>query len=408
MLNVEHVRARRDQDRLVLVRLTEPKRRRAVEIAERVLAAVQETVGTSRAELEAAFARIEVAPAERRLVEGLVKLVEDASEFEQLEGVEPPVIRSELFLRAAAARRAASLEAPFDRSEVLARAGEALALTPLAIEEALYADLRSAQRLIRAPALGAAMLVQRYEQAQVQAVLLRAVEVVARVRCKSPDYYRSLFQKLKFRQLLYRLERLPSGEYSITIDGPFSLFEAVTKYGLELALTLPALEACDELELTARVLWGKSRTPLRFEHHHVSPGASRELAAPLRDDVRTLLDEFQGLGSSWQVAAADVILELPGVGLCVPDLMFRRRGARPIYLELLGYWSRDAVFRRLDLARAGLGEPVIFAVSSKLRVSEALLDGDEPAALYVYRGKASARALERKLDALDERSARES
>jgi hypothetical protein len=41
---------------------------------------------------------------------------------------------------------------------------------------------------------------------------------------------------------------------------------------------------------------------------------------------------------------------------------------------------------------------MLFAVSSRLRVSEAVLDSDEPASLYVYKGTMNARTIERKLD----------
>lgn len=401
MLTIEHVRARRDKDRLVLLALSEAKRRRALEIGARLLDEAKVLVGATREDLESSFAKVEVAPAERRLAFGLMKLIEDASLFQQAEDADPLAIRRELFLLAARERRNASLEEPFSRARVVASSAALLALTEPALEECLYADLRGAHRLLRVPEFDAQTLLNRYERAQVQAVLLRAVEVVARVRCKSPDYYRVLFHKLKFRQLLYRLERLPNGDYSIAIDGPFSLFESVTKYGLELAMTLPALEGCDVLELSARVLWGKGRTPLRFEHHHVSSSVAREPEPSLRDEVRALLEDFKALNTPWQAHVADEILQLSGVGLCVPDLVFRHPDSKlAIHLELLGYWSREAVFRRLELVEQGLGSPIVFAASSRLRVSEALFEGEEPAALYVYKGKPSARAVERKLDAL--------
>ena len=251
MLSPDHVRVRRDGDRLLLQELSAKTRARALELGEQLLAATQAHHGKTRSELAQAFSLIELKPSERRLVEGLKKLVEDATEFEQIAVAEPAALRSEVFMRAAAARRAATLEAPFDRSAVLAESAAALGLELDALEPALYADLRGAHRLIAPPLLDAASLVAEYESAQVKALLLRAVSVVADVRCANPDGYRALFQKLKFRQLLFQLEPLSDGGYRVTIDGPFSLFEAVTKYGLELALTLPALEACDVLELTA-------------------------------------------------------------------------------------------------------------------------------------------------------------
>ncbi|MCC6874780.1 MAG: DUF790 family protein, partial [Sandaracinaceae bacterium] len=89
-----------------------------------------------------------------------------------------------------------------------------------------------------------------------------------------------------------------------------------------------------------------------------------------------------------------------GVGVCVPDLRFVHEDGSAIFLEGLGFWSRDAVWRRVELAKKGLGAKVLFAVSSRLRVSEGVLGEDEDAALYVYKGAMSPKAIEAKLDAL--------
>ncbi len=405
MLGVEHVRVRRDGERLVVQELSAKLRTRAIELSEQVLTILLAAEGKTRDEIDAELELLEQKPTERRLVEGLKKLADDVAVFEAVAARDPSALRSELFLRAAAARRESTLEAPFAREEVLAATETALSVEAGAVEQQLYADLRGAHRMTRAPNLDAPSLVAEYERAQVQAVLLRAVSLVATVRCRSADAYRQLFQKLKFRRLLYTLERLPDGGYRIGIDGPYSLFEAVTKYGLELSLSLPALEACDVLELSAQVLWGKNRSKLRFEHRHVTARGVGDETARVRDEVRELEQEFNAAATSWSCSYAEELLELPGVGLCIPDLVFSHpKLAGPVYFELLGYWSRDAVWRRVELVEQGLSERIVFGASSKLRVSEAVIES-EHAALYVFRGQPSARGLLKKLEAL--RSARQ-
>lgn len=406
MLSSEHVRVRRDGERLILRELSGRQQARAVELAQALLETTRGQVGQSRDELDQAWGLVESSASERRLMDGLKKLIEDACEFEQASVADPAALRSEVFLRAAAARRQASLEAPFSREAVLRDACAASGLEPVQADAALYADLRGAHQLKAAPSLSAEALVIDYERAQVQALLLRAVKVVATVHCASPEAYRALFQKLKWRRLLFELERLDSGGYRIVIDGPFSLFEAVTKYGLELALTLPVLEGCDVLELTAELAWGKNKQRLRFEYRHVSSRSGEAESLSLRDDVRELMDEFAALGTKWRCAQADEILNLPGAGLCVPDLVFERgKGSKPVYVELLGYWSRDAVWRRIELVEQGLLQNIVFMASSKLRVSEEALES-ESAALYVFRGRPNARALERKLSEISARRGR--
>jgi predicted nuclease of restriction endonuclease-like RecB superfamily len=85
----------------------------------------------------------------------------------------------------------------------------------------------------------------------------------------------------------------------------------------------------------------------------------------------------------------------------VPDLVFVQHGTgRKVYFEVMGYWSRQAVFRKVDLVAQGLAHEVIFAVSQRLRVSEEVLPAELPAALYVYKGVMSPGRVKELLDRL--------
>ena len=400
MLTADLVQARRRGNELVLRRLSGRYRARAEELAEMLIGLTRSHEGRTREELHEAWGRIDTLARERRLVDGLRKLIEDGCEFATREDVDPVELRRRLFTRASEQRRGLRAGQPFDRAAVLTAAAADLGVTPETVEEGLYADLRGAHRLDRAPAWSADDLVEKYARAQIQAVLLRAVRVTAVVQCALPAAYRALFHRLKFRRLLYRAER-QGRSYRLHIDGPLSLFGPVTKYGLQLALVLPALEECDALELEAEVLWGKHRQPLMFRHQRRGPGELTPTSIRLPDDVVKLMDAFSRLDTEWRCRVSDRVLDLPGIGVCVPDLVFEHPRCRaPVYFEVLGYWSREAVWRRVELVEQGLAERVLFAVSSRLRVSEAVLDSDSHGALYVYKGVMSARSIERKLDAL--------
>ncbi|HET9953254.1 MAG TPA: DUF790 family protein [Polyangiaceae bacterium] len=394
MLAAEHVQVRRTGERLVLVELSAKKRLRALELAEQILETARAHVQATRDDLDEALGLIGVAPNERKLFEGLKKLVEEYCEFGETPVVDPAALRSELFAKAAQRRKHS--EVAFDRAALVQEVAAERGLDVQQLEDVLYADLRGAHRLLAVPQVAAAELVTQYDRGQVQAILLRAVSLVVNVTCKSPDAYRALFHKLKFRRLLYRMERRDPSGYRLEIDGPFSLFDAGTKYGLELACTLPALQACDLLELSARVLWGKQRTPLLFEYRSQAAQPDADAAHVMRDEVRELCEDFAEL-SEFRCRPCEEIFEVAGQGVCVPDLVFEpTRGGAPIYLEMLGYWSRDAVFRRVELVERGLAPNLLFAVSSKLRVSEEVL-ASEHSALYVFKGRPNARAILRKL-----------
>jgi predicted nuclease of restriction endonuclease-like RecB superfamily len=380
MLSPEHVRVRRQGKELRLLSLGGELRQRAVELAGLVIEAAAASIGESREALHAEWAGIGVGPREKRLLAGLEKLVEDACEFDVPDGGEAADLRRDVFTLSAEARRAGG----FDRARVLSEVAAARGIAVPELEAALFADLRGAQRL-RACATGTSeALVEQYEHAQIQAILLRAVRVVCEVRCETADGYRELFHKLKFRRLMHRIGELPAGGYRLEIDGPFSLFQSVAKYGLELALMLPALEACDSLELVADVRWGE-RGMLEFRYSGGRAGKSSD-PVPVRTDVEQLAAALSAADADWQIEPSTRVLDLPGLGVCVPDLLLRRRrdGAE-VLVELLGYWSRDGVWKRVELAQRGLGARLLFVVNARLRVSEEVLDESSAATLYVWK-----------------------
>jgi predicted nuclease of restriction endonuclease-like RecB superfamily len=110
------------------------------------------------------------------------------------------------------------------------------------------------------------------------------------------------------------------------------------------------------------------------------------------------------MDTTWRAAVSGAVLDLPGVGLCVPDLeLTHTETGQKVYLEVLGFWSREAVWKRVELVERGLGQPIVFAVSKHLRVSEEALGDQHPGGLYVYSRTMSARAV---LERVEEAAAR--
>jgi predicted nuclease of restriction endonuclease-like RecB superfamily len=399
MLTADHVDARRKDGELVLRRLDAKALVEARALAEVYLEAARSHVGRTREELTEAWKEIAAAARNRRLAAGLEKLVDDGCGFDADDELDPIAIRRAVFLRGTELRRARGDARPFDREAVFADVAASMAKTPAQLEAALFSDLRGEHVLRSAPILNAGSLVDAYEMGQAQAVLLRAVRVTCEVSAASPAAVRAFFAKLKFHRLLFTVARKSDASFTITIDGPFSMFESVTKYGLRLALVLPALRALEEWSLVADIRWGKSRDPLvfRMSSKDARERAPVENAAELSDEARVLLDGLEALrksGSPWHGEIAGVLLDHPGLGVCIPDLVLRHRdGGEPVYVEMLGFWSRDAVWTRVELAQRGLGARIVFCASSRLRVSAEVLDDEGPAALYVFKGKPSARAL---------------
>ncbi|MGE0789885.1 MAG: DUF790 family protein [Sandaracinaceae bacterium] len=399
MLTADLVHTRRQKGTLKLLPLNDERRARALDLAAELIEIAEMHVGLTRAELTEAWSQIDANARDRKLALGLQKLVEDRLIFEVAFDTDPVELRREVFTRAAGLRREAGLER-FDPAALLAEIAEAKGVSGEEVSRALFADLKSEHRVAGIEAPPPRALVEAYDLEQARAVLLRAVRLRARIRGASPESLRSLFATLKFRRLLFSAHRDPDGALRLEIDGPMSLFDAVTKYGLALAMALPAICGCGGWSIEADLRWGKKREPLRFALD--GPALSRpEAPARARDEIETLLERFAARTSKWTVAPADDVLDLPGVGLCVPDLAFTHaETGECVLFEALGYWSRDAVWRRVELVERGLAQKILFAVSSRLRVSESVLDPDASGALYVYKGTMSAAQIEERLDRL--------
>lgn len=377
------------------LRQVAPKRRNGVKsLAAELIAAAGSAVGSSREDLKAAFGAISVASPDRKVFDGLKKLVLDRCTFTAQDAFDPPKLRAEIFGAASLARQ----QGAFDRDAIMQVVAEAHGTTSEAIEAALFADLKQAQTLQAFDPIDAEALLALYAISQEQAVLLRATRVQLRLTGGDVGAYRHFFRTLKFRQLLHRITPMGDDGYLIDIDGPHSLFRASTRYGQRLALLLPAIRAFPAWALRAELLWGKDKRQLWFALEGTGPG----LDAPSRlpDDVAELVKRFKALDSAWRVRRATRILSLPGAGLCVPDLVFTHEDGTAVYLEVMGFWSRAAVWQRVELVQRGLPDKVLFALSTRLRVSEAVLDDDLPGQLYVYKQKMHAPTVLKRLDAM--------
>jgi uncharacterized protein len=389
MLSADLVRARRRGDKLLLQSLSAADRSEAQLIAEALLQALQGSVGESSEDVAEVLSALERDSRHEKMWAGLKKLVLDRCSFGIPLELDPAQLRKKVF-ELASERRRTLAPGEFTREAILEEVAGELAVSSQAIEDGLFGDLKGAQRLTAAPPDSAESIVDAYEIAQIQGILLKAVRLTVVIHDARADVLRNLFQKLKFRQLLYRLEKLEGG-VRIEMEGPFSLFESVTKYGLQLAMIVPALLECDHVELSADLRWGKERRPLQFvTQWNKAILTTNDGEPPLRSDVAALLHSLEKKSGGWEVSLSSELLEIPGVGLCIPDLQFLAPGRKPVFLEVLGFWSREAVWKRVEWAESGKHERVVFAVSSRLRVSEEVLSEETGAALYVYKGTMSA------------------
>jgi predicted nuclease of restriction endonuclease-like RecB superfamily len=314
--------------------------------------------------------------------QGLAKVLEDRAEFEVVADIPPEQLREKVFTAAANARKhLATLprgpKSRFRADDVLAEVAAQLNLPPARLAATLFADLKDEARLLRFEDLSARKLLDRYNVALAQALLLRAVHVRLEVRGESPARYRHLLRLLKFHRLLYHLHGDSQTGYVFQIDGPLSLFSATTKYGLQIANFLPAVLLCNDFLLDAEIRWGPQRAPRDF---HLDPrdGLVSHYTDPAHfvpDELNAFLDRFRTVAPDWELAETSEILELPPDAVLVPDFQLTHRPSKTrVLLDIVGFWNRSALDRLLSLLPRLQNQPYLLAISERYKVddSEAL------------------------------------
>jgi predicted nuclease of restriction endonuclease-like RecB superfamily len=404
VLTGELLRVRRKGDEILPRYLSRKQRELLLPIAADLIGAVERGKSARRMDLGAALDDVPCRPTDRLVVAGLRKLLLDRCEFAVAEGPDPVELRAELFTLAAARRRELGPTESFARDAVVEQAAARLGVEPSTLQQRLFADLRDNERLVAFRAIEPAALLERYDVALAQAILLRARRVVLELDGEAPARLRALFRSARFHGLLHRLERVSTTAYRVELDGPLSLFSQSKRYGLKLAMFLPAVLRCRSWQLEADLLWGKQRQAARFrldaERGLTVPGAPRGRGAVrLSPAVEELRQRFEALGSAWTVRPNDEIIALPDEAVCVPDLVFENAATgEQVFLEVFGFWSRHAVWQRVETISRGFPGRIILAVGKHLRVSEEVLDQEEAGEIYVYRTKMSAKAILARLD----------
>jgi predicted nuclease of restriction endonuclease-like RecB superfamily len=350
-----------------------------LEVAESLLLIFREGVNMTRGEIEEEIDDLLGEGLATLVHRGLAKVLEDRAEFAVVADVSPETLREKVFTAAAEQRRAlrASGErVPFPRDAVLKSVADEVGLEPEKISGALFADLKDENRMLKFADLSAQRLVDRYNVALAQAVLLRSVLITAEVRGEKPARYRQLFRQLKFHRLLYRVEGSMEKGYTIWIDGPLSLFSATNKYGLQMALFLPTLLLCSEFRLEAELRWGPKREPRSFMLESADGLVSHQADAGtyVPAEVGAFLDRFRQVAPAWEVSDSTDVIELGREGVWVPDYRFVHRGTgTDVFVEIVGFWKRSSLERLLKLLPRHGPARYVLAISDRLKVDEEAL-----------------------------------
>ena len=333
--------------------------------AEALIKLFTEHEGRARRELEEALAAYVGTGTDYKILRGFIKLLMDRCSFETICAKDPVEIRRVLFRKARAFHPVTRDESV--RLEVIREAALELIVAPEVLTEGLYADLPENQKLTDFKQTGAGELLNLYNLAQAQALLYHCVEMRLSVETQNPDSYRDLFRAIKAYRLIHTIKGSPAAGYEVRLDGPVSLFQRSQKYGVQMAVFLPALLVCKGWQMRAEIAQHgqASQGSAFFELNHNQKRLSSHYLneTPLENAVSEKLASSWGrFETVWELEASREVIDL-GESAFIPDYVLRHKeNGRRFYLEILGFWTPRYLQERLrEFEHAGFNDFILAA-----------------------------------------------
>ncbi|MDV6376393.1 DUF790 family protein [Deinococcus arenicola] len=364
--------------------LVEPRRIKPhtnnLKLAATLIATFESHVGQRRSELNEALQALEAGRQDFRVLRGLAHLLSQRGEFEAGGEIAPAAVREKVF--------ALAQSHPPSRhrtAEVLEQAARALSadlpLTGSDLAAALYADLPDQQTLMTFEPLEPLELLQRYDLAQAQGMLYRAYQLVITARRNEPARYKQLLKYLKFFGLMVTVEGDAAYGFTLTLDGPTSLFSSNTRYGLAMAKFLPALLHVTKWDLSAALKprrdlawvdpkdeeWSFQLTSEDGYVSHYKPPNEHDSASE-----SGFAERFAKLDTPWLLEREVDLVPVPG-GVILPDFRLVN-GERSALVEIVGYWRPEYLRKKFALLRKSKRTDVIVCVSERLNLDKAGVD----------------------------------
>lgn len=372
-----------------------------LEVATDLISCFEENVGKTQGELDKQLLEMEGDSPDYRLKRGFAHLLKGTfSTFEIVSPLEPQELRQRVFTLSAQ-----SIPNPLSSQRVLNNLADRLSqelnkeVTSQQIRTGLYADLQENRILTQFDPPAPEDIIHRYNISQVQGVFYRASQITINAHRNVPGEYKLLFRYLKLFQLMAYIEGDADHGFTITIDGPTSLFKPSTRYGLAIAKLIPALLHVTKWSLSAilqtkDIYSGKQKTG-RFTLNsdcglvtHYPPGKPYDSMLEAG-----FANRWDSLKTDWVLEREVDLIPIPG-SVMIPDFRLVHPDGRSYLLEIVGYWRPEYLQKKFAQARKADCDNLILAVSERLNLEKAGVKvSNTPAKIVWFKDKLSPKAV---------------
>ncbi|MGQ9871948.1 DUF790 family protein [Leptodesmis sp.] len=378
-----------------------------IAIATDLIQLFQAAKGGTRGELNRQLQELEGEDTDYRIKRGLAHLLNgDAfSTFETISPLDPGDLRQRVFaLSAQVSPSSQSTQATLQKLADILTQELGREILPEQVCQGLYADLAENQILTSFEAPSPEALLHRYNLSQVQGVFYRASHVTLTAHRNDPGEYKLLFRYVKLFGLMTYIEGDADHGFTLTIDGPTSLFKPNTHYGLKLAMLLPALLHVTRWDLTA-TLQRKDAYSGRVQSGRFTLNSDCGLVThyPPGKTYDSMLeagfvDRWAKTKTEWKLEREVDLIPIPG-SVMIPDFRLVHPDGRTFLLEIVGYWRPEYLKKKFAQVRQAGRDDLILAISERLNLEKAGVNfNDTPARLVWFKDQLSPKAVLKVLD----------
>lgn len=217
------------------------------------------------------------------------------------------------------------------------------------ISAKLYSDLPEFQEVSKFKTLTPELLLNRYNCAQIQGLLIHCNQLEITVSDSAPKKLRQLFKFLRFFQLLAKVQRLNKNTFKIFVDGPLNLFYRTQKYGLNLANFFPSLLNQEKWQLVAKVqLKNRKVYELNLDQTCGIKPISQIFLAYVPKEIQMFEKLFNEKNSDWEISTTSNFVSIEGEAYCFPDFSLKHKNGTKFFLEIFHAWHSSHFSERLQ------------------------------------------------------------
>jgi predicted nuclease of restriction endonuclease-like RecB superfamily len=291
-----------------------------------------------------------------------------------------------------------------ERKYILQRVASKNKLTIDELELAMWNDLDKNKYLKNFDSLTPLQLVAWYNISILQTLLFNCVKLEFSVY--GGFNWKKILRKIKQLGLMYflynesnlksnnqtknqdmLLESINDKRIICTVDGPLSIVRLTDRYGMAMAKLIPLIIFTDRWSIDATIL-RKSMKGIKKTHNfrlsnrdkdlpifdashiashaHLQSEADSEIGLSFNKYImdnfdsnveKKFMDKFLKFSTDWQLAREPDQLILSDGKAFIPDFVFEKYGVK-VYLEIVGFWTRDYLKRKLEKIKDLTTHPV--------------------------------------------------